>query len=166
MNDARITMVVAMTRNRVIGRDKGMPWHLPADLRHFRRVTLGHSVIMGRRTFESIGRALPKRRNIIVTRDRDFAAPECACAPSPEDAIALAGDGEIMVIGGGRLYAAMLARCTRIHLTLIDTELEGDTYFPDLPENEWKEVSREDHAADADNAHAYSFRVLERRTGA
>ncbi len=166
MNPARITMVVAMTRNRVIGRDQGMPWHLPADLRHFRTVTLDHSVLMGRRTFESIGRALPRRRNIVITRDRNFSAPGCEIAASPDAALALAGDGEIMVIGGGRLYADMLARCTRIHLTLIETELEGDTYFPALPEDEWKEVSREDHPADADNPHPYSFRVLERRTGA
>lgn len=155
-----------MTRNRVIGRDGGMPWHLPADLRHFRAVTLDHPVIMGRRTYESIGRPLPKRRNIVVTRDAAFDAPGCELAASPDAALELAGDTEVMLIGGGRLYAELLPRTTRIHLTVIETRLEGDTYFPELAPEEWQEVSREDHAADEDNPYAYSFRVLERRTGA
>jgi dihydrofolate reductase len=158
-----LTLVVAMAHGRVIGHAGGIPWHLPDDFRHFKAVTMGKPIVMGRRTFESIGRPLPGRVNIVVTRSRDFQAPGCVVAHSLEEAIAAAGAvEEIMIIGGAELYAQSLARAQRIHLTLIDAELPGDTWFPAIPAGQWREVSRQEHPADFRHAHAFSFVVLER----
>lgn len=156
-----LTLVVAMTPDRVIGRDGGMPWHLPADLAHFKRVTLGHPVIMGRRTYESIGRPLPGRENVVVTRDRDYRAEGCTLVHSLEDALA-GRDGELMLIGGGQLYREALPAATRIHQTLIHAEIAGDTRFPELDEG-WTLVAEDHREPDEHNAHRMSFRLLERR---
>jgi dihydrofolate reductase len=159
---AILSFVVAMARNGVIGKDNGLPWRLPADLRHFKAVTLGKPIIMGRKTFESIGRPLPGRTNIVVTRDPACQAEGCLVAHSIEAALEAAGDAEeVMIIGGADFYRQLLPRADRIYLTLIDAEIEGDTWFPELDENRWRERSREDHAADADNPYPYSFIVLE-----
>ena len=162
-NSDNIAFVVAMARNRVIGRDNQLPWRLPADLRHFKHVTMGKPLLMGRKTFESIGRALPGRTNIVVTRDRNYRAAGCIVAHSLDEGLEAAGSrDEIMVIGGAELFERLLPRARRIYLTLIDEDIPGDVHFPELPEGEWHETVRIDHPADDDNPHPYSFRVLER----
>lgn len=157
---ASVTLVVAMGRNRVIGHDGGMPWHLPADLAHFKSVTMGKPIIMGRRTYESIGRALPGRENVVITRNAAFEAEGCTVVHSLEEALA-EREGELMVIGGGQLYREALPLATRIHLTEIDAAPEGDTTFPALGEA-WREVSREQRPADDANAHDLTFVELVR----
>ena len=161
----RLTAVVAATENDVIGRDNGMPWHLPADLAHFKAITLGHPVLMGRRTFEAIGRPLPGRRNLVLSRSPDFAVPGVEVVHSLETAIAAAGDvPELMVIGGAALYTLALPRTDRVHLTRLHMTLDGDAHFPALPESQWREVSRSPRRpADGRNACDMTFLVLERR---
>jgi dihydrofolate reductase len=163
----RISIVVAVAANGVIGRDNALPWHLPADLRHFREITLGKPVVMGRRTYESIGRPLQGRVNIVVTRRPAFRAPGCVVVNSAEAALRAArGAAEVMVIGGATLYAELLPRATRIYLTLVHAVMDGDTRFPELPGDEWVEAEREDHEPDARNPCPFSFLLLERRTPA
>lgn len=156
-----ISLIVAMARNRVIGRDGGLPWHLPEDLRHFRALTLGKPVVMGRRTCESLGRALPGRRNLVVTRDPAYRAPpDFEVYGSLEDAFAACrATPEIMVIGGAAIYAQTLGIADRIYLTLIDRDFEGDTLFPHYDETMWRETGRSDHAGPA---FGYSFITLEK----
>jgi dihydrofolate reductase len=159
----KITIVVAMAANRVIGKDNSLPWHLPADLKHFKQLTLGKPVVMGRKTYESIGRPLPERTNIVVTRDRDYAAPGCVVVHSLEGALEAAGESaEVMVIGGAGLYRQILPRTDTIHLTRVHAEFEGNTVFPELNEADWHEVSRTDCAPDEKNPWAYSFLELVR----
>jgi dihydrofolate reductase len=159
---AILSFVVAMARNRVIGKDNGLPWRLPADLRHFKVITMGKPIIMGRKTFDSIGRPLPGRTNIVVTRDPAYQAEGCVVAHSIEAALAAAGEAEeVMIIGGADFYRQLLPRADRIYLTRIDAEIEGDTWFPELDAAQWRERSREDHVPDADNPYPYSFIVLE-----
>ena len=148
-----------MARNRVIGRNNQLPWHLPAELAHFKRVTMGHPVVMGRRTYESIGKPLPGRQNIVVTRNRDFQAPGCTVVASLEAAWKAAGDAkEVCVIGGTSLFCATLPIADRIHLTEVDADVPGDTYFPGFDRDEWVETQVERHGAD--ERHAYPFRML------
>ena len=157
-----ITLIVAAAAG-VIGRDNAMPWHLPADLAHFKLHTWGKPIVMGRKTYEAIGKPLPGRRNIVVTRDPGWRAAGVTVAHSLDEALAACGDApEVMVIGGAQLYAAALPRASRVHLTEIHAAIEGDTYFPALPPAEWREVARLEHPADARNAHAMSFITLER----
>jgi len=166
----RISLIWAMTQNRVIGRDNDLPWHLPDEMRHFMRTTSGHPVIMGRRQFEAMGKALPRRTNIVMTRNPAFRAAgavivadfEAALAAARADAVSRGVD-EIFVIGGAEIYALALPIADRLYLTLIDTELEGDTLFPLFDESDWREVSSESHAVDASHAYGYTIRVLERR---
>ncbi|MCA1804849.1 MAG: type 3 dihydrofolate reductase [Xanthomonadaceae bacterium] len=163
---AIISFVVAMARNGVIGKDNQLPWRLPADLRHFKAVTMGKPIIMGRKTFDSIGRPLPGRTNIVVTRDSAYQAEGCLVAHSIEAALAAAGDvEEVMIIGGADFYRQLLPRADRIYLTLIDAEIEGDTRFPELDAARWRERSREQHAPDEQNPYPYSFIVLESARG-
>lgn len=158
-----ISLVVAMDENRLIGAGNGLPWHLPADLRHFKAVTMGHPMVMGRRTWESIGRPLPGRTSIVVTRQPGYQAEGALVVNSPEAAKQAAGDcSELMIIGGARLFEQMLAEANRIYLTEIHAQFEGDTYFPDLHEDEWACVSREDFEKDDRNPCDYTFMVLER----
>jgi len=161
----RLTAVVAATENDVIGRNNGMPWHLPADLAHFKAITLGHPVLMGRRTFEAIGRPLPGRRNLVLSRSPDFTVPGVDVVHTLEAAIAAAGDvPELMVIGGAALYTLALPRTDRVHLTRLHMTLDGDAHFPALPESQWREVSRSPRRpADERNACDMTFLVLERR---
>lgn len=159
----RITFVVAMDETGLIGAGNGLPWRLPADLRHFKRTTLGHPILMGRRTFESIGRPLPDRSNLVLTRDASFDAPGCRVVHSLNEAVAAADDAsELMVIGGAQVYAQCLPRVDRIVLTRVHARFTGDTRFPDPDLAGWREVSREDHTADERNPYPYSFSVLER----
>lgn len=159
----RINIVVAKSENDVIGRDGDLPWRLPADLQHFKATTLGHPLVMGRKTHESIGRPLPGRHNIVVSRQTDYLAAGCTVAGSLEQAITVAHPAtEIMIIGGATLYAAALPRAERIYLTEVHAQLSGDTCFPRIDRDAWREVTRERHAADDANDHDYSFVVLER----
>jgi dihydrofolate reductase len=162
---AEIAIIVAMAGNRVIGRDNRLPWHLPADLRHFKQLTLGKPILMGRRTHESIGRPLPDRTNIVISRDRNYTAPGCIVAHSLDSALqAASGHAELMVIGGTELYRQLLPRAARIYLTLVHAEFEGDAFFPALEADDWREVERSDHPADEKNCCPYSFVRLERIT--
>lgn len=139
-----VSLVAALARNRVIGAGNRLPWHLPEDLKRFKRLTMGAPVIMGRKTYESLGRPLPGRRNIVVTRQVGARWNGCEVARSLDDAIALAGDArEVFVIGGAELYAVALPRADRLHLTLIDADYAGDTFFPAFDPADWRETARE-----------------------
>lgn len=157
-----LALIVACAENRVIGRDGDLPWRLPDDLRRFRRLTTGHAILMGRRTWESIGRPLPKRRNLVVTRARiERAGVETFT--SLETALeAVADEAEPFVIGGEALYAAALPRATRIHRTLVRAEVEGDAFFPQVDWSAWNLRFDERHEADAEHAHAFHFQTWER----
>mgnify|MGYP002651653057 CR=1 FL=1 len=158
-----LVLVVAAAENGVIGKDGAMPWHLPADLRHFRRITMGKPVIMGRKTWHSIGRPLPGRQNIVLTRDPAFHGTGAAIVSSLDEALAAAGGAsEAMVIGGAEIYALARPLATRIELTRIHAAPEGDTYFPEPEASLWVETAREDHAADGE-APAHSFLSYARR---
>jgi len=158
-----VSIIVAMDRNRLIGGDGRLPWHLPADLRHFKQTTRGKPVVMGRKTYESIGKPLPDRTNIVVTRDNDYQAPGCITSSSLGEAIQSAGNvKELMIIGGADLYRQAFPRATRLYLTRIDAEFEGDTWFPDFDVNEWKVTAKSDHEVDDRNRIPYSFATLER----
>jgi len=160
----KISMVVAMDAKGVIGRDNGLPWHLPADLQHFKRTTMGKPILMGRKTHESIGRPLPGRTNIVITRDSGYQADGCVVVHSIDAALEAAGDqDEIMVIGGAEFYRQVLPRTDTIYLTRINESFDGDTRFPDLNAADWREVERSDHEADSKNPHDYSFIQLDRR---
>lgn len=144
-----VSLIAAIASNRVIGNRGGIPWDIPADRRRFRELTTGHPLIMGRKTFESIGRPLPGRRTIVVTRQPDYRADGCEVTHALEDAIALcAGAAELFVAGGGELYSQALHLADRLYLTLVDLEAEGDTTFPDLPEGTFEEEGREQLSSD------------------
>jgi len=154
----RVSLIVAMDDNRLIGSNNGLPWHLPADLAFFKRTTMGKPIIMGRKTFESIGKPLPGRRNIVVTRDQNFAAEGCEVANSIDAAIDLCQhDDEIMLIGGASLYQQSFERATDLYITRIHHCFDGDTWFPDFDESEWKIENREYFKADHSNPYACSF---------
>lgn len=162
-----LAMIWAMSENRVIGRDNKMPWHLSADLKYFKAVTLGKPVIMGRRTFESIGRPLPGRTNIIVTRQKDYQADGAIIVNDVEAAVAegkraaeVTDADEVMVIGGAEIYALMLDRARRLYVTEINARYDGDAFFPDFDRGRWFETSREHHESSGDGQPAYSFVVL------
>jgi dihydrofolate reductase len=162
----KLSLIVAMAANHVIGHDNRLPWHLPADLKHFRATTLGKPVLMGRRTWESIGRPLPGRTNIVITRNADYAAAGCVVVHSLDEALSAAGDaGEVMVIGGAELYRQALPQADTIYLTLVHGRFEGQTRFPDWQPDDWREIERIDHEPDDKNPHAYSFITLERVAG-
>ena len=148
-----------MARNRVIGAGNAIPWHLPEELKRFKRITLGHHIIMGRKTWDSIGRALPGRTTVIVTRQRGYNVPGARVAHSLDEAIAACGDdSEIFVIGGAELYAQVLPRAGRLYLTTVDAEVAGDTCMPDFDAGVWREVSSLSFVAD--ERHQYPFRCI------
>ncbi|HHQ4659975.1 TPA: type 3 dihydrofolate reductase [Aeromonas veronii] len=162
----KISMIAALAKKQVIGKNNLMPWHMPADLAHFKRVTLGKPVLMGRKTFESIGRPLPGRRNLVISRNPDYQAEGIEVVGSVEAALALlAGSSveELMVIGGGHLYAEMLPSADCLYLTRIDLVVEGDTRFPAFDDGQWQRVDCESHPADEKNPHPYSFETWLRR---
>ncbi len=164
----KIAMIAAMANNRVIGADNDMPWHLPADLKHFKQVTMGKPVIMGRKTYESIGRALPGRPNVVITTNSAYSLPDATVVSSPEAAIEHASalesqSDEVMIIGGGTIYQAFLNKADTLHLTFIELAVKGDTQFPDYEaQSHWEEISREAHTADEKNPHDYTFVSLVR----
>jgi dihydrofolate reductase len=158
MTSSHISLIVAMDENRLIGNDNQLPWHLPADLAFFKRTTMGKPILMGRKTFESIGKALPGRRNIVITRDPSFNADGCEIVNSIEAALSLcADDEEVMLIGGASLYQQIIARATRMYITRIHHRFEGDTWFPAFDSNDWKIESQQDFDADQNNSFAFSF---------
>lgn len=158
-----ISLIAAMAADRVIGMENAMPWHLPADLAWFKRQTLNKPVVMGRRTFESIGRPLPGRLNIVISSQKGD-AEGVTWVTSIEDALRAAGEvEEIMVIGGGRIYAQLLPRADRLYLTHIDVEVEGDTTFPDYEPDEWQSTFSEFRDADEKNSHSCCWEILDRR---
>lgn len=164
-----ISAIVAMSKNRVIGKDNGIPWYLPADMKYFKKTTMGHHVIMGRKTFLSIGRPLPKRTNIVLTRDPFFVATDVIVASSIKEAINYslsAKEDEVFIIGGGEIYKQSMQQLDRIYLTQIDIEIEGEVFFPELNELEWKMLFEEPHQADEKNPHNYNFQIYERIAGA
>lgn len=164
-NFITIAAVVAMAENRVIGNKNQLPWRLPADLKHFKTITMGHPIIMGRKTYASIGKALPGRTNIVITRDAQFAAPGCKVATSIDEAIQYAEQEKtqiIYIIGGAEIYNQSFAKLARIYLTIVHHEFAGDVYFPELKPDEWQVVEREDFAADELNPYPYSFLTLDR----
>jgi dihydrofolate reductase len=153
------SLVVAVARNGVIGRDNQLPWKLPDDLAYFKKVTMGHPVVMGRRTYDSIGKPLPGRLNIVVTHNRAFAAPGCVVVGSLDDAWKAAGEAaEVSIIGGTTLFAETLPIADRIHYTDVQADVPGDTWFPAFDRAQWRETVVSTHAAD--ERHAYSFRIL------
>lgn len=161
--------MVAMASNGVIGSKNRLPWHLPEDLRYFKRITLGKPIIMGRKTFESIGRPLPGRPNIVVSRSVDWSAPGVTVADSLESALysaqalaAASGAEELMVIGGAQIYAAALPLASRLYVTEVHAAVAGDTWFPPVNPAEWREITREEYAATDDNLYAYAFVVHDR----
>lgn len=153
-----------MAENRVIGKDGRVPWHLPADMKHFKTLTTGHAVIMGRKTFDTLDRPLVNRRNIVVTRNRDYRAPGAEVADSLDAALDVAkGDDEIFIAGGEDIYRLALPRADRIYLTLVHATVEGDAHFPEFDTAEWELVDEERHERDARHAFAFTFRRYERR---
>ncbi|HEY9030786.1 MAG TPA: type 3 dihydrofolate reductase [Kangiella sp.] len=165
-----ISLIVAMANDRVIGKDNEMPWHLPADLKHFKAVTLGKPVIMGRKTHESIGMVLPGRKNIIISRNPDYRSAfhneQCQVVTSLEQAFNAAGEAEeVMIIGGANIYSQMIDHADTLYLTFIDLDADGDAHFPDWTHLEWQEVSREKHQPDDKNPYHYQFVELKRVSG-
>ena len=157
----RLALIVAYASNRVIGRDNGLPWKLPGDLAHFKRSTLGHPIIMGRKTWESLGRPLPGRANIVVTRQAGYEAPGAVVAASLQAALqACPPQAEPFVIGGAQLYALALPLADRVIATEVHAEVDGDAWFPELPSNQWRETGRQPQAAE--NGLQYDFVTYER----
>ncbi len=159
----RLSMIVAMARNRVIGANGKIPWHLPNELQLFKSVTMGHHIIMGRKTYESINRLLPGRTTVIVTRQRDYTIPGAKIAHTLEDAISqCAGDSEIFIIGGGELYRAAMPLADRLYLTVVDAEPAGDTQMPEFNAAQWRLHSTEQFRRDERHAYDYRFEVHDR----
>ena len=158
----RIAMIAAMANNRVIGKNNQMPWHLPADLKHFKKVTLGKPVIMGRKTYQSIGKALPGRRNIVISRQSGLLSADADWVQSIEQALALVQhEAEVMVIGGAEIYRQVLPMADTLYITDIDLSVEGDAFFPDYQAAaSWNEQSSEFHQPDPQNPYSYCFRTL------
>ena len=160
----RRTLVVAVARNGVIGRDNKLPWRLPDEIAYFKRVTMGHPIVMGRRTWESIGKPLPGRMNIVVTRQGDYQAPGCTVVHSLDEAWKAAGDAdEVCVIGGTTLFEESLPIADRIHYTEVEAYVEGDTFFPPFDRSQWQEREVERHPADERHPYPYRILVLDRR---
>lgn len=163
----KISMIAAMAHHRVIGKDQKMPWYLPADLAFFKKTTLGSPIVMGRKTYESIGKPLPKRLNIIVTRNPDLKIEGCEVVTSLDHALSVAKEksphsNEIFITGGSHLYTSFLPQADRLYLTLIDAKLDGDTFFPDYTQYQWHQIERSDYQADEKNCYSYSFIILDK----
>ena len=158
-----ISLIAAMTPDRVIGLKGQMPWHLPADLAWFKQQTLGKPIVMGRKTWEAIGRPLPQRQNIVVSKQLECVSPSVTVVTNPNAALALTANApEVMIIGGAQLYHYFLPQAQRLYLTLIAAQLEGDTVFPDYNQLAWRLIEQHSHPADACNAYACDFLILER----
>lgn len=159
----KLSIVVAISANNAIGKNNQLLWHLPADLKHFKAITSGHPIIMGRKTYDSIGRPLPNRRNIVITRQTDLTIPNVELVNSLQEAILLCDkEKEVFIIGGAEIYKQALSFTNKIYLTIVHQDYEADVFFPELKENEWKEIAKEYHQADEKNNVAYTFSTLER----
>lgn len=159
-----LSILAAKATNNVIGKDNGLIWHLPADLKHFRELTTGGTVIMGRKTFESIGKALPHRDNIIITSQKDFQAPGCEIVHSLEEAIQISNQEEnVFIIGGGEIYWQALDLVSTLYMTEVHAHFSGDTFFPEINPQIWEETFREDHQADEKNPYDFSFVTYQRK---
>ena len=166
----RLSLMVAKASNRVIGRNNKLPWYLPNDLKYFKQVTFGKPVIMGRKTWDSLGKPLPGRTNIVITRQPDFQAEGAKVVATLDEAVTMAenvafieGQDEAVVMGGAEIYALALPKADRLYLTEVHAEVEGDTWFPEYDTAEWKEIGREDFSAEGPNPYDYSFVVYERK---
>lgn len=164
----KLALIAAYAQNRVVGIDNKLPWHLPEDLKYFKRITTGKAIIMGRKTYESIGRPLPNRTNIVITRNPDFSAPGVEVVASLDAAVELAegvneinGIEETMVIGGAQIYAEALPKADRLYITHVHAEVHGDAYFPEVDLTQWQAIAKEDYAADDHNPFNYSFVVYD-----
>jgi dihydrofolate reductase len=159
-----VSIIAAMDRNRLIGNKNRLPWHLPADLAHFKQVTMGKPIIMGRKTFESIGRPLPGRTNIVLTRSPDFHAEGVVTATTLEQAMEYAAtEDEAIIIGGSAIYELALSRADRLYLTYVESACEGDAWFPEFDIERWRIVASEQHAADENNSSDYRFVTYDRK---
>lgn len=161
---SRLSLIVAMAKNRVIGADNTLPWHLPADLKHFKALTMGHHIVMGRKTYESIGKPLPGRTTVVVTRNANYSVPGVIVASSLEVAISACGnDEEIFVIGGAELYRQAIKLADRIYLTEIDADIPGDAHFTEFDRKLWQETGRVNNVPDEKNLYSYHFVVYDRK---
>ena len=163
-----VSIIVAVAQNEVIGKENQLPWHLPADMKYFKQTTSGHCIIMGRKTFDALGKPLPNRTNIIITRQEDFSVESCVVVNQLQHAIDYArdcGEEECFIIGGGDIFIQALIWTDRIYLTRIHQDFEGDTFFPALNNGDWNEISVAKHLPDEKNKFAYSFIVYERNNG-
>lgn len=161
-----ISAIVAVAKGGVIGKDNDIPWYLPADLKYFKRTTLDHHIIMGRKCYQSIGKPLPKRTNIILTRNPFYIVSNCLVAHSLEEALSLAkenGEKEAFIIGGGEIYKKAIPYLDKIYITDVDLDVEGDIFFPEINWENWEQIACEKHKPDEKNAYAYSFMVFERK---
>jgi len=159
----QLSIIVAMDRNRVIGKGDSLPWHISSDLKNFKKITMGKPIVMGRKTHESIGRPLPGRENIILTRDESYQAEGCTILHSMYELFEHCKDvEEVMITGGAEIYKLALNDAFHLYLTEVHTEIEGDTFFPEFDRSQWKEVSRQDFRADDKNEYDYSFVLLEK----
>ncbi|MEJ8801695.1 dihydrofolate reductase [Pontibacter sp. H249] len=160
-----VSIIVATAENNVIGKDNQLIWHLPADLKHFKQLTMGHPILMGRKTFESIGKPLPGRTSIIITRQEDYEAEGCIVAPSVQEAIQKAKelDEQVCIIGGAEIYKQALPLTDCIELTKIHHSFDGDTFFPDLNADDWEVIAEEKHEPDEKNKYNYTFKTLRRK---
>ena len=163
LHGKKTTIIAAMARNLAIGLNGAMPWHLPGELQHFKETTMGKPIIMGRKTWESIGRALPGRQNILVTRNHSFQASGCAVAGSLDQAVQIATGEEVMIIGGGQMYQQALPFTDRMILTLVDCDPEADTWFPEWQRDNWLQVSARSESPDEQNPYGYRVLVLVRK---
>jgi len=162
-----VSLVAAMAENRVIGRDNALPWRLPSDMKHFKELTIGHTVIMGRKTYDSMGQPLVERRNVVISRDPGLAYDGAEVVASLDDALGLAaGEDEVFVAGGGEIYRLALSRADRIYLTVVHTTVEGDTHFPEFDVEEWQLAEDVRHESDERHEHAFSLRFYLRRASA
>ncbi len=162
-----LSIIVAYDRNRVIGRKGELPWRLSADLRRFKRLTMNHAIIMGRKTHESIGRPLPGRRRIVISRDANYRAAHAEVVHSLAEALDITqGDDEVFVVGGGEIYREALPHADRLYITLVEAETSGDAAFPEFDAAQWRLVEQEQHSQDERNMHDFQFLVYQRRPGA
>lgn len=161
-----VSMIVAMDENRGIGKDNRIPWHLPTDLKRFKRLTMGHHIIMGRKTYQSIGKLLPGRKTILLTRNPNVQVQDCIVAHSIEEALSIAansGEVEVFIIGGGEIYRQSIPFVDRIYLTLVHASFEVDTYFPVLNPDQWEELESVYYPAKEPDSHSYTFKLLARK---
>lgn len=159
-----ISIIVVVAKNSVIGKKgSGLLWHLPADLRHFKELTMSHSIVMGRKTHESIGRALPGRKNIVITRQEDYSAPGCVVAGSLKEALAKAEGDEVFIIGGGEIYEQALSLADKLYVTRIDENFDGDVFFPEIDEKVWELIERKEGTVDEKNKYPHAFLTYRRK---